>query len=99
MGDLLSEVKDLVLAYVRERTLHPVKGLARFLIAGTIGSVLLALGIGTLMLAALRALQTTTGGAFGGRLSWLPYVIVAAGGTILAAASGAAAMKGRKAKR
>jgi hypothetical protein len=51
--------------------------MGRFVLFGVVGSVAIALGTGTLLLAVLRVLQTETG-AFHGNLSWLPYLIVAA---------------------
>ncbi|HEY5252945.1 MAG TPA: phage holin family protein [Acidimicrobiales bacterium] len=68
---------DLVVAYAKQETLGPLRGLGRFLGFGVGGSVLLAVGLPLLLLALLRALQTETGSTFGGNLSWLPYLITA----------------------
>jgi hypothetical protein len=72
---------DLVKAYAKQETLDPLKGAGRWLGLGLAGSVLLIIGSLELILALLRALQTETGSALTGNLSWLPYLItvVAAG--------------------
>jgi hypothetical protein len=72
---------DLVKAYAKQETLDPLKGAGRWLGLGLAGSVLLIIGSLELILALLRALQTETGSAMAGNLSWLPYLItvVAAG--------------------
>jgi hypothetical protein len=72
---------DLVKAYAKQETLDPLKGAGRWLGLGLAGSVLLIIGSLELILALLRALQTETGSAMTGNLSWLPYLItvVAAG--------------------
>ena len=69
------EVVQLIVDYAKQETLGPLKGLARVVAFGTAGSVALAAGTALLLLAALRVLQTETGSAFTGKLSWLPYVI------------------------
>jgi hypothetical protein len=69
---------DLVVAYAKQETLGPLKGLSRFVAFGLAGSVALSIGGFLLLLALLRALQTETGSTFGGNLSWLPYLITAA---------------------
>ncbi len=73
-GDFL----NLVVDYVKQETLGPLKSLGRFLLFGFVGSVAITLGTVLLLLALLRALQTETGSSFTGHLSWLPYLIVAA---------------------
>jgi hypothetical protein len=54
----------------------PLAGAIRFLGFGLAGAVLIGLGSSLVMLGILRALQTETGKAFDGHLSFLPYVIV-----------------------
>jgi hypothetical protein len=75
-GDARRDAISLLIAYLKQETLDPLKDLGRFVLFGVIGS--LAIGVGTvlLLIAALRVLQTETG-AFHGNLSWLPYLIVA----------------------
>ena len=73
VGDLL----ELILAYARQETLGPLRGLGRWLTFGAAGAVAISTGSALLLLALLRALQTETGTTFSGNLSWLPYVITA----------------------
>lgn len=72
------ETVQLVIDYVKQETLGPLKGLGRFLAYGVVGSLSLCVGVLLLLVAVLRLLQTETGGAFTGNLSWLPYLIVSA---------------------
>ena len=74
----VTEVLDLVKAYARQELLEPLRGAPRWLAVGLAGSVVLALGLVLLLLSLLRALQTETGTAFTGNLSWAPYLIVVA---------------------
>lgn len=71
---LASELWALVLAYVKQETVVPIKGLARFVAIGLAGSFALAVGLVLLSLALLRALQTETT-TFDGNWSWAPYAI------------------------
>jgi hypothetical protein len=80
-GDLV----ELVVDYAKQETLGPLRGLGRFVAFGVVGSIFLAVGTGVLLLAALRALQGETGTTFAGNLSWLPYLITAAGAVLVAA--------------
>lgn len=73
---LLSDARELwglVVAYVRQETVDPIKGLGRFVGYGLAGS--LAVGVGGILLvvALLRLLQT--GSALDGNLSAIPYLI------------------------
>ena len=74
----VAEVLDLVKAYARQELLHPLRGAPRWLAMGLAGSLAVAAGVILLLLALLRALQTETGTAFSGNLSWIPYLIVVA---------------------
>lgn len=96
---LVRELKDLVVAYLRERTIDPLKGLVRYVLFGVAGSVALGAGLVLLAVALLRALQTELGGALSGSLSWLPYLITAAVALIVVAMAAAAALRGRKKRR
>ena len=71
------EFVQLVRDYAQQETLEPLQGLGRFVAFGVTGSVLLAVGVGLLLLGLLRVLQTETGSTFTGNLSWLPYLITA----------------------
>ncbi len=68
-------IKELVIAYLKQETIEPIKGLGRFVALGVAGSVVLANGLVLLVLALLRALQTETGDAFDGNLSFAPYLV------------------------
>lgn len=81
----------LVIGYAKQETLDPVKGLGRFLAFGLAGALVGSLGLVLLLLGALRLLQTETGSAFGGRRTWIPYVLV----VIASAAIAGGALKGR----
>jgi uncharacterized membrane protein YidH (DUF202 family) len=74
--EVSSELWELTKDYARQETVDPLKGIGRYLAFGAAGAVLIGFGVVLLMLAALRALQTQTGNALDGNLSWLPYAIV-----------------------
>ncbi len=97
---LAGELWEMVVTYFKQETIAPIKGLARFLKWGLLGAGALCIGLVLLSLAALRALQTETGTAFTGNLSWVPYLITL---SLCAAAAGLAARaigsKKRKAAR
>lgn len=97
---LASELWQLVLAYAKQETLVPIKGLGRFLGYGVAGSALLSVGLLMWVLALLRALQTETGTSFTGNLSWLPYVItLSVCGVVAALAARAIGSHKRRARR
>lgn len=75
----LAELRTLVVAYLKQETVEPVKRLGRFLALGVAGSALTGIGLLLLTLAGLRALQTETGDVFDGSWSWAPYGIVLIG--------------------
>ena len=79
LPQLFSELRDLVVTYVKQQTVVPLKALGRYLAFGVLGSVLLGLGVILLAMSGLRALQTETGDTFTGDWSWAPYLIVVAG--------------------
>ena len=71
-----TELWELSVAYAKQETVDPLKGLGRFLGYGVGGAILFGLGSVLLLLALLRALQTETDSTFTGSLSWIPYLIV-----------------------
>lgn len=87
---LVRELWEMVVTYVKQETLEPIKGLGRFIAFGMAGSGALAIGLLLLTLAALRALQTETGSVFQGHLSWVPYLIMVTACGGVAAIAGAA---------
>jgi len=76
MPTVVRELWQLVLAYLKQETIDPIKGLGRYLAFGALGSILLGIGFVTIVLAWLRFLQTETGDAFDGNWSFVPYIIV-----------------------
>ena len=79
----VQEVWALVLAYARQETLDPIKGVGRYVAFGVLGSFALGIGVVLLLLGGLRALQTETDGTFAGNWSWAPYGITLAGAILL----------------
>lgn len=71
------ETVRLIVAYIRQETLDPVKGLGRYVLFGVLGSVALSIGLAVLAVGLLRLLQGETGSTFTGNLSWIPYVLCA----------------------
>jgi hypothetical protein len=76
LPQLVSELRDLVVAYIKQQTLVPLKQLGRYVGFGLLGSLLLGFGVVFLALSGLRALQTETNGTFADDWSWVPYVIM-----------------------
>ena len=71
-----TELWELSTAYAKQETIDPLKGLAQFLQFGVSGSLVLGIGCLLLLLGLLRFLQTETGTALTGNLSWVPYLVV-----------------------
>jgi hypothetical protein len=76
LPQLVTELRDLVVTYVKQQTLVPLQQLGRYIGFGLLGSLLLGFGVVFLGLSGLRALQTETGSTFTGNWSWVPYVIM-----------------------
>jgi hypothetical protein len=83
LPEIATELWEMTVAYAKQETIDPLKGLGRFVGAGIGGAIFLGIGVGLLMLAGLRALQTETSTTFTGNFSWAPYLIVVAGGLVL----------------
>ncbi len=83
--DLGSGLWRLVLGYLKQETLEPVKGLGRYVAFGLAGSIVAVIGLVLLVVAGLRAIQENTGSTFHGSLSWVPYAICAVGALIILA--------------
>ncbi len=75
LPQLVIELRDLVVSYVKQETIVPLKQLGRYVMFGVLGSFLLGLGVVLLGVGGLRALQTETGDTFAGDWSWAPYGI------------------------
>lgn len=76
------EVYDLLVAYAKQETTEPLKGLGRYIGFGAAGSILVAIDSTFIVIGVLRVLQTETSTTFTGNWSWAPYLltlVVAAG--------------------
>jgi hypothetical protein len=80
-GALMTELWELLVGYVKQETIEPLKGLGRFLGWGVPGAIVATLGLVLLVFAGLRATQTEA--SFSGHLSWLPYLIVIVGAGVI----------------
>ncbi len=85
LPQLVLELKDLLVAYLKQETVVPIQQLGRYLAFGIAGSVMMGVGVLLLSLGFLRLLQEETGTTFTGNWSWVPYIIVFAGLVIGAA--------------
>jgi hypothetical protein len=72
---LVLELRDITILYVRQETVVPLKALGRYVGLGVAGAVLIGFGVVFLSMALLRALQTTSD-TFDGNWSFVPYLIV-----------------------
>jgi hypothetical protein len=88
----IRELRELLIAYFKQETIDPLKGLARYVGLGLAGATLMGFGVVFLAIGALRALQTETGTTFRGNWSWAPYGITIVG---LLVVTGAALFKAR----
>lgn len=84
---------DLVVRYVKQETLGPLKSLGKFAGFAIAGSMSLAIGFVLLMLGVLRLFQDETGSSFHGHLTWIPYLLTLVVGVVLLAVSFVAILK------
>jgi hypothetical protein len=93
----IRELKALVIAYAKQETVDPLKGLLRYVAFGIAGALLIGAGVTFLALGALRALQGDGDGPhFNGNMSWAPYGIVVVGALVIAALTWVIGTKKRK---
>lgn len=78
---------DLVVRYMKQETLAPLKSILKYVGFGVGGAVLVGLGTVLVLLGILRLLQTETGSSFTGDLTWLPYLITLVAGVGIVATS------------
>jgi Putative Actinobacterial Holin-X, holin superfamily III len=96
----IRELKELVIAYAKQETLDPLKGLGRYISYGILGALLIGTGIMFLAIGALRALQGDHRGPhFNGNMSWAPYAIVVVGALAVAGVSWTVGTKRRKSEK
>ena len=82
--ETIRELRELVVAYAKQETVEPLKGLGRYAAFGIGGAFLMGLGVVFLAIGGLRALQEETGPHFTGNWSWVPYAIVVFGSVVIA---------------
>jgi hypothetical protein len=104
LPQLVLELRDLIVTYVKQETVVPLRQLGRYILFGIAGAFLLGLGALLLGVGALRALQTETGDTFRGDWSWAPYgitfaLLIVGGMIIWAARRSRRERKERKEKR
>ncbi len=97
-GDPRRDAVSLVVAYVKQETIDPLRSLLRFVLFGVAGSIAVGLGALLLLLAGLRILQGETG-TFHGNLSWVPYLIIAVISVLIIALCGWRIVSGPAARR
>lgn len=78
-----SEFIDLLRRYVLQETLDPLKAAGRNLAVGAAAALIFGVASVLLLVGILRLLQSETGTAFRGDLSWLPYLITIGFGLIM----------------
>lgn len=100
LPSLATDLWEMVVAYLKQETIEPLKRLGGFLKYGVVGAAVLSMGLVMLAVAGLRALQTETGSTFRGNWSWAPYGITLVGcAVVIALAARAIGSKKRKAAR
>ena len=91
------ELQELVVAYAKQETVEPLKGMARYAGLGIAGALLVGVGVAFMSVGMLRALQTQRGWAVHGNWSWVPYLAVVIALVLLA--SGIWVTTARRARR
>jgi hypothetical protein len=70
------ELQELVVAYAKQETIEPLRGMARFAGFGIAGALLVGMGVAFMSIGMLRGLQSLSGWAVHGNWSWVPYIAV-----------------------
>lgn len=94
VGTLVSELWQLIVAYLKQETIEPIKKLGRYVAFGVVGSLCLSIGLVMLLLAGLRALEAET--RMTGNWSWAPYLITMVGCGVVAALAARAISANRR---
>lgn len=67
------DIVELVVAYAKQETIGPLRGVGRWIGWGLSSMVFVSIGIVLVVLGALRLLQSFS--AFDGSWSWVPYLV------------------------
>jgi hypothetical protein len=94
----IRELRELVVAYAKQETLDPIKGLGHYTFWGLTGAFLMGLGAVFTEVGLLRLLEYFTYPHLRGNWSWVPYLIVVVASVLVAAVIWGARRK-RTAKR
>ncbi len=89
------EALQLVIDYIKQETLTPLKGLGRFMLFGVAGSVALAIGLVILSVGLPPAAPGRDGINFTGNWSWVPYLICTVVVVVVAAIAVMAVTRGQ----
>jgi pilus assembly protein TadC len=73
LPESVSSSWELLIAYTKQETVEPLKGIGKRIGLGMLGALVAGIGVIELILALLRGLQGVE--SFTGSLSWIPYVI------------------------
>jgi uncharacterized BrkB/YihY/UPF0761 family membrane protein len=96
----IRELRELIVAYVKQETIDPIKGLGRYLAFGVLGALLTGFGVVFLAMSLLRALQGESDGPhFTGNWSWVPYLITVVALLVVVAIAYFVGMKQRSRKQ
>jgi len=82
---VLTELWEMTLAYAKQETVEPLKGLGRFIGLGIAAVLLASTGIILITLGVLRVLQVHNGEHLNGNWNWVPYLVALAALGILIA--------------
>jgi hypothetical protein len=73
IGESVNGSWELLVAYTKQETVEPLKGVGKRIGFGMLGALVAGIGVIELVLALLRALQGVE--SFTGSLTWIPYLI------------------------
>jgi hypothetical protein len=73
LGESVNSSWELLVAYTKQETVEPLKGIGKRIGLGMLGALVAGIGVIELILALLRVLQDVE--AFDGSLTWIPYLI------------------------
>lgn len=73
LPELGRELVDLTVAYAKQETVDPLRTLGRRVGLGVLGAAIASVGLVFLLVGVLRLVQVEL--AFGGTMSWVPYLV------------------------